>query len=267
MPGPARKKVSRSLACLEENRKLLSFWTVTLTDQDLDGIALAGSLDLFQDRLRKELLRQLRLHGLPQTVVGVVELQPKRSARDGRPAPHFHVVFQGKRRRDKTWRLSTEVLDRVILSALGSAFQTVTQAGNRGNVQGVRKSVRAYLAKYLTKGSSAVSRYRGYWAQRLIPRQWWFMTRELLALVLRHITPILTGFVRFVHEQRAHLEEAGFCRVRKLDLQDPRAPATWEANFLSPWHLSQLLVVWCEEEWQDHWEKEQRIARGCPDLV
>jgi hypothetical protein len=261
MPPEARKKISRSLAALEENRRLLAFWTVTFNGADLDAIALAGSLEVFQDRLRKELLRQLKRHGLPPTVVGVVEIQGERSAREGRPAPHFHVVFQGRRRRDKVWRLSKVVLDGVIVSALGSAGVVAESAGNRGNVQGVKKSVRAYLSKYLTKGSSSVSGFRGFWAERLIPRQWWFMSNELLALVRRHVTPIDGGFVRWVHENRTDLEEAGFLRIRKLHLDDPRAPTTWEVNFLSPVHLAELLVVWDEEQWQDQWEREQRLSK------
>jgi hypothetical protein len=259
MPSQARKSVSRGLAVLEENRRLLAFWTVTLTGDDLDAIALAGSLEVFQDRLRKELLRQLKRHGLPPTVVGVVELQGSRSKREGRPAPHFHVVFQGRRRRDKTWRLSKVVLDRVIVSALRSAGVAAETGGNRGNVQGVKKSVRAYLAKYLTKGSSDVGGFHGFWAHRLIPRQWWFMTGELLALVRRHCTRIDAGFIRFVHEERADLEVAGLLRVRKLDLQDPRARATWEVDWISCRHLAQVLAVWDEEKWQDEFEQRQRL--------
>ncbi|MFN9908511.1 MAG: hypothetical protein ACK56F_20675, partial [bacterium] len=53
-----------------------------------------------------------------------------------------------------------------------------------GNVQQVRKSVRAYLAKYMTKGGNDTAPHVGGKWEGLLPRQWWFWTRPLRAWVL-----------------------------------------------------------------------------------
>lgn len=268
LPAAGRKAVSRALALLEEKRALLSFWTVSLPRDALSGLAQADAWPLFQDRVRKELVRLLRKRGLPALLVGVAELQPKRSRAEGRPCPHLHLVFQGRRSRGTGWVLSPADLDEVIRAALATAGVQAPDGTDArewlktaGNVQQVKKSVRAYLAKYMTKGSGDTRRWVGTQAEALIPRQWWLWTKEMRALVLEHVFRIAFGFLLFVHENRVAIEEAGLARFRILALDDPRTPTTFEVNWLSCDRLAHLVYCWQTEEWDKEWHGRYRLSQ------
>jgi hypothetical protein len=261
LPSAGRRQVWRSLALLEDMRPLLSFWTVTLPPEALEPLAAADAVATFQDRLRKELERQLRGAGLVPLVVGVVEIQCKRSGREGRPVPHWHVVYQGRRDRSAQWALSREVLDGVIAAALETAGVHGADLRAAGNVQGVKKSVRAYLSKYMTKGSGDVAPWVGGPFEALLPRQWWFWTRPLRSWVLQHVLPLAFELLAWVHENREPLEARGLARFRLLPLSDPRAPATWEVNWLSCAHVAQLVHLWQLDAWDAEWERSQRLQQ------
>lgn len=258
MPGPGRKNVWRALALLEEMRPLLSFWTISLPSESLNDLARLGTLPAFQDRLRRELSRLLRGAGLPDLVVGVAELQPKRSRAEGRPCPHWHVVFQGRRDRQSPWALSREQLDGVIAAALATAGVPVPDLRCAGNVQQVKKSVRAYLSKYMTKGSGDCAQWVGGDHEALIPHQWWFWTKRLRAWVLEHVFPIAFQFLAWVHEHREQLKAMGMARFRVLELSDPRAPTTYEVDWVDPVHLGQLIAIWQSDQWDSEWFRSAR---------
>lgn len=265
MPSPGRKNVWRALALLEEMRPLLSFWTITLPSEALSALSQAGNLPVFQDRVRKELARLLLIAGLPDLVVGVAELQPGRSRAEGRPCPHWHIVFQGRKYRGADWALNPEQLDGVIAAALATAGVHGLDLTKAGNVQAVRKSVRAYLSKYMTKGSGDCAQWVGTEHEALIPRQWWFWTRRLRAWVLEHILPLAFPFLAWVHENREAIAAQGLARFRVLDLPDPRAPMTFEINWLNCESVAQLAYLWQLDSWDTEWHRQSRIsAHGCP---
>jgi hypothetical protein len=261
LPSAGRRQVWRSLALLEDLRPLLSFWTVTLPPEALEPLAADDAVAVFQDRLRKELERQLRLAGLVPMVVGVVEIQTKRAGREGRPVPHWHVVFQGRRDRSAPWALSRQTLDGVIAAALETAGVFGADLRAAGNVQQVRKSVRAYLSKYMTKGSGDTAPWVGGPWEALLPRQWWFWTRALRSWVLEHVLPMAFEFLAWIHEHREPIEAQGLARYRLLPLSDPRAPATWEVNWLSCEHVAQLVYLWQLDSWDAEWERSQRLSQ------
>jgi len=170
------------------------------------------------------------------------------------------LVFKGRNRRGEQWRLTKEALDLVIEAALRSAGARSFRAGNCGNVQPVKKSVRAYLSKYMTKGSGEVSRWKGNRAESLIPRQWWLMSAVLRFRVLQYITPVLAGFIIWAHQNRADLEGLGLARFRVLPLQDPRAPATWEINWLTLEKLAEVIYLWQTDQWEHEWQGNHRVS-------
>jgi hypothetical protein len=131
-----------------------------------------------------------------------------------------------------------------------------------GNVQQVKKSVRAYLSKYMTKGSGDTARWVGTDAETLLPRQWWFWSRPLREFVLAHVFPIAFGFLRWVHEHRRDIEEAGLARFRILPLSDERAPLTYEISWLRCSFVAELIAVWQEDEWDEEWRRNHRLRAG-----
>ena len=266
LPAAGRRQVWRALALLEEMRPLLSFWTVSLPTAALHALNERDTWALFQDRVRQELARKLRAGGLPDLVVGVVELQPRRSRATGIPCPHLHVVFQGRKSRGSHWALSPADLDGVISAALATAGVALP-AGidgeaflkSAGNVQQVRKSVQAYLSKYMTKGGNDTAPHVGGSAENLLPRQWWFWTRTLRCWVLEHVFPMAFPFLCWVHARREELQELGLIRLRVLDLPDPRAPLTYEVNWLSTNHLAEVIGAWQDDQWDADWHRNYRL--------
>jgi len=268
LPAAGRKQISRALALLEDQRRLLSFWTVTLPTAALLDLRRLGTWPQFQDRVRKELSRKLQAAGLLDLVVGVVELQPKRSHASGLPCPHLHVVFQGRRSTGSGWALSPSDLDAVILAALTTAGVPVPVGiegeaflKSAGNVQQVKRSVRAYLSKYMTKGSGDTARWVGGAGQALIPRQWWFWTRPLRQWVLDHVLPLGYEFVAWVHEYRKELEALGLLRFRLLPLSDPAAPLTYEVSWLRCDLLAQVVYLWQTDVWDEEWHRSYRVSQ------
>lgn len=259
LPAAGRKQVWRALALLEEMRPLLSFWTVSLPTESLIALCQADTLPAFQDRLRQELSRLLRRKGLPDLVVGVAELQPARSHASGFPCPHWHVVFQGRKDRRSRWALSRAELDGVIAAALATAGVRAPDLRSAGNVQQVKRSVRAYLSKYMTKGSGDCARWKGGAHENLIPRQWWFWTRPLRAWVLEHVLPIAFPFLAWVHEHREQLQNRELARFRVLELSDPRAPTTYEVSWLSCELLAQVVYLWQLDSWDADWWRSFRL--------
>lgn len=259
LPPAGRKQVWRALALLEEMRPLLSFWTISLPSEALSELGRLGTLPAFQDRVRRELSRRLIGAGLPALVVGVAELQPKRSRVEGRPCPHWHIVFQGRKDRRSPWALSRELLDGVIAAALASAGVPLRDLRSAGNVQQVKRSVRAYLSKYMTKGSGDCQAYVGGEHEGLIPHQWWFWSRPLRSWVLAHVFPLAFPFLCWVHEHREALQERGLIACRQLDLPDPRAPVTLEISWITCDLFAQVVFLWQTAAWDDEWHRNHRL--------
>jgi len=265
-PAAGRRNVWRALSLLEEERRLLSFWTVSLPPEALDQLQQSGRWPEFQDRIRKELVRQLHLAGMVPQVVGVVELQPKRGRREGRPCPHLHIVFRGRRHPWKPWVLAGSALDRIIAVSLATSgvfppdgMDPAEWLQTAGNVQEVKKSVRAYLACYLTKEQGTPGLYTGTRHETLLPHQWWFWSAPLRALVARHTFRIAFPFLFWVHRYRAELLQRRMIGHRQLDIPDPRAPRTWEVDWLSPEHLAAVVTAWQTDEWDAEWHRSASV--------
>lgn len=271
MPSAARRQIWRALALLEEMKRSLSFWTVTLPDEAISELHRRGTLAAFQDRLRKELTRRLKVQGMCPLVLGVAELQPQRTRAQGRPAPHWHVVFLNKRQPHCDWVLTPADLDGVIDAALQTAGIRGANLASAGGVESIRKSVKAYLAKYMSKGSTDTERWIGHTYENLIPHQWWFWTMELRAWVLEHVLPVAFPFLAWVHARREQLQRLELLSWRVVPLADPAAPLTVEINWLSCGKLARLVALWHEdledERLLAQWEAGRLLrewAQGAP---
>jgi hypothetical protein len=262
LTGNGRRQIWRALSLLEELRGMLSFWTITLPDEALQQLQELDALPVFQDRLRKELVRLLELRGLVPLVVAVVELQPERTAAQGRPAPHWHVVFQGSRRRWRGWVMRPADLDRIIAAALESAGVIGCDLRAAGQVEPVKRSVRAYMAGYMTKKQVNPAPHVGGPWEGLLPRQWWFWSRAMRLEVLRHILPMAFEFLWWCHRHREGIQARELAQFRVLELPDPRAPVTYEVDWGSCEQLAQLVTIWQLDAWDAQWSRTQRL-RTC----
>jgi hypothetical protein len=112
----------------------------------------------------------------------------------------------------------------------------------------------------MTKGSGDCARWVGSSHENLIPHQWWFWTRRLRGWVLEHVFPIAFPFLAWVHLHRQELEELGLARWRLLDLPDPRAPLTYEINWLECANVGQIVYLWQTDSWDAEWLRQSRLS-------
>lgn len=245
LTSPGRHCVSSALVLLEAMRALLSFWTVTLPTAALLQINERDCWPRFVDRLGQRLRRVLLKRLGVDLCVGVVELQPKRTKREGMPCPHLHFVFQGRRHRLGAWAVSKNELDGIIQGALADVGIHISDLSAAGNVQQVKRSVRAYLSKYMTKGSSDAEVWMGGLYQGLIPRQWWLWSQECRELVESCTTQLPTGFLAWVWRQREQLLQQGRFYLQQCKVPS-EAPATYRIFWNSVANLAAVMAQWHE---------------------
>jgi hypothetical protein len=85
---------------------------------------------------------------------------------------------------------------------------------------------------------------------------------ELRGWVLEHVFPIAFEFLAWVHCYRKELEERGFARFRILPLSDPKAPLTFEVNWLRCEFLAQVVGMWQLDQWDEQWFGEYRLSQS-----
>ena len=258
----ARQSIHRACAALEDQRRRLAFWTVTLSPGQLDWLEAHDSWPAFQSAIRHRLVRALRRRGLRPLVVGVVELHPERSAKEGRPCPHLHVVFVGRQHGWGRWVLSTTDLDLIICKALVAAqcFDLGVEAA--GNVQPVKRSVGAYLSHYMKKGSGPPPVCgRGF---QLCPRQWFFQSRPMLGMVRALTVRLPLPFVAFCHDRWPVLVERGWGSWQQVAIPDPRAPAVYSILWESAAAVGLAIAWWQESLWEADWWLNHKLLYERP---
>jgi hypothetical protein len=240
LTATGRRRLTAGCCLLEERRRLLSFWTITLPDEVMAQLLELDSWPRFQNAIRHRLVRRLEQRGLEPLVLAVAELHPGRSLAAGQALPHLHVLFQGKARGASSWALHTAELDALIVVALEAAGVSVDSLPSAGNVQAIRKSVRRYLSKYVSK-SSHVFEGVGCLAMigdpRLCPRQWWFMSRSLLAMIEAATRCLPAEFLAWMIDRSNPGWKGAPYVVQRVPIPDPTAPTVWTVTFRSPWAL------------------------------
>lgn len=132
---------------------------------------------------RLHLRRILKRNKLPCELVTVTEVQGKRYERTGIPVLHIHSVFVGVTGVGK-FAVSTEVHDYIWKCAIRSVIGDFPlRVDSACNLQRVRKSASGYMAKYITKGCTAVKAIASGEHANWLPKQWWNCTRSLVARV------------------------------------------------------------------------------------
>lgn len=162
-------------------------------------------------KFNQELQRELNRVGAPTHVIGVTEIQTKRSDAIGYIVPHLHFVYvswdgvtkvkQGFGENAKmlpafyiTHARMKEIFDRVCVNEIAKMTETPineVKINNRVNLQAVRKSAEGYLGKYMSKGAKDVKQYLDANPNRNdIPSHWWHCSKELRQIVKGLIQPV-----------------------------------------------------------------------------
>lgn len=131
-------------------------------------------------RFYQKIKRQLAKLSQPFIYVSVTEIQEKRYRDTGIPVPHLHFVYLCRGIVDKRYWLYVCQIHRAwneaILEGISFAGYPFGKhpdiATGSVHAKRVKKSVSAYLGKYMTKGSKVIASMQkdGYTE---FPRQWW----------------------------------------------------------------------------------------------
>lgn len=180
------RRCIRNAAFLMEERygkANLSFWTLTLPTLSPEDWRTV--LEKWSEVLRYlfiYLRRLLQGAGLPDFIMYVVELQPKRTERDGVPALHLHGLFLGRLPGERQWKIKPtdlrEIWRRSLNSVCGLSLSS-WQMRSTENIQQVKLNAGAYLAKYMSKGSGVTDSLLASWnLARLVP-SWWGLSSSM----------------------------------------------------------------------------------------
>ena len=203
------KQIRWSCKLLEDRKRFLAMWTVTLTDDDYLALSVSGKWPNFQRRVIDLLTRYLKAHGDEAAVIACVEVGAHRLKRTGRPDPHIHLVTSGygRRREDGQWLLNPHAMDELVAKACQYAGLPSRERAAASNISGVRHSVSKYMSKYMTKQLPVKPEELPQEWANLIPRQWWSQSEACKALVEGVVFKLSPAFAAFVVRKQILLEQ------------------------------------------------------------
>lgn len=221
-------------------RRCLSFGTVTLPsmtdEQDLEVTQKWGEIIR---RFNQSVGRKLHEKGLPRWIVGACENQPSRSSREKQSCLHFHFVFAARFPKSD-WRVTHSEIREAWRSAVLSVVSSLSDSDFSAceHVVGIRKSVTAYIAKYLTKGSGIVGNVADL-PNRRFPNSWYSCSLSLRSIVNRSTR---TG--EFIGAFLSRLHEESWLYLKRVEItaaDGHKVTVGWSGQLKPGW--SQLLDV------------------------
>ena len=209
------KRMVKSVATLVQKRftaARTTFCTISMPKLPAD---LRRELARCWPEMLRQLLqwisRRLEKRGLPPVVVSVSEIQPKRLKGYGEAYLHLHLVWGNHWAKAGNWALDAREIRSWVERFLSKRGIWIDGCWARVNVQPVKKSAAAYLAKYMSKGSDDIAAMAADLGWDSIPSQWWNMTKaardwvkdelaqgdDVGSLLLASVDAIFSGVVPF----------------------------------------------------------------------
>ena len=168
-------------------RSSLSFVTPTCPTLSEEGQrAVNSNWGPIYDDFILEINRKLKTQRLDGFTLAGHEVQPKRWAMTGVVGMHTHLVFPNKARGSKKWIVTIpEIRAAWVRSLAKYAPEVKAIPWVQVKVIEVKKSLRHYLAKYMSKGSQVTQSVIDAGKADQLPYQWWAQGRRLKRLVDR----------------------------------------------------------------------------------
>ncbi len=164
------------------HRKTLGTITLPPMSPEARAEVVAAWPDLTRELLRW-LTRKLQRQGLPQVIVSVTEIQPRRLAGSGGAYLHWHLLWLNAPGRKGNWAVSPCEVRAWLEGLLRRHSSSYTGGHVNVNTKPVEGTVAAYLAKYMSKGKQAVAEAVKDWGEGNCPRTWWNMTKPARDMV------------------------------------------------------------------------------------
>jgi hypothetical protein len=156
-------------------------WTLTVPPLGRRARAeLARNWGRLTNRLLQWLSRELRRKGRVPAVIGVVEIQTARLEKTRQGYLHLHLICPGHANNGGRFAVDADSLRAWWKEAIERYSGTVLHVSPRVQVEPVRKSVEAYMGKYLSKGSTGeLEAFIEDLGEESVPGQWWFASSVL----------------------------------------------------------------------------------------
>lgn len=127
--------------------------------------------------------RRLKRLGLPEAIVSVCEIQPKRLAESGEAVLHLHQLWLNVPAKSGHWSFSPNVIRSYLSRLLMRTCPSYTWGFINVDTRPVEGNAAAYLAKYMSKGRQALAEALEDWGEDNHPRTWWNMNKPTRDMV------------------------------------------------------------------------------------
>ena len=186
MTSHGRRMVRNGCFELEERfgRGRCGFGTFTLPTLNLmDYAAVCQQWPAIVKVFIQRLKRRLTARGIKPYIVYVTEFQTERYEKEKRAYPHLHICYPARPERNYNWYLPASELRNIWKQVIESRCLSAYDFDASVDCVVVKKSVGAYLAKYLSKGAGDIARFVEAGLPLGCIGHWWGVTGELRAQI------------------------------------------------------------------------------------
>ena len=194
----------------------------TLTVPDLPGDArkeLAGQWGEVVRQSIQWLSRQLTKSGGAPLILSCSEIQPSRLENGGGAYLHLHLVWVNPSRRRGVWGVAAEDLRAWWTKLLRRVTDTPSMQVANIDLQVAKGDISRELSKYLSKGSSVLTKAAADLGIENMPRTWWNLSKPLRDLIKSAIIQGLevgTLMLEWIQYDRGLGEQGIFQWIREI---------------------------------------------------
>lgn len=196
------------------------FGTLTLPDlTDEDYINVCKHWGEIVNRFSKWAQRRLKARGVKKYIVYVTEFQEKRYVKTRKAYPHLHLCYPARPERNYRWYLPASDIRRAWQRVVESHCVQHYNFGASVDCVVVKKSLGAYLSKYLSKGAGDIPRYLASGLPVECLGHWWGNSGELRKAIKAE-TRSSPAIARHIWENATELAAAGgikWCRYITIE--------------------------------------------------
>ena len=160
------------------HRKTLGTITLPGMSQEARQEVVSAWPELVRQLLQWQ-CRKLRRQGLPEAVVSVSEIQPKRLAESGQACLHLHQLWLNVPAESGHWSFDPNEVRAYVDKLLRRVSPSYAGGFVNVDTRPVDGTVAAYLAKYMSKGKQQVEEALEDWGEDNCPRTWWNMSKPM----------------------------------------------------------------------------------------
>lgn len=176
------RKVVRSVGALIDRNyphHRVTFCTITMPTlpQEL-RVVLAQEWPKLVNELLKWITRRLVKRCLPEVIVAVTEIQPKRLEEYGEGYLHLHLLWLNEPAKAGHWAVDVLALRSWVSDWLIRRGLWERDSHCNVDVRSVKGEKSRYLAKYASKGSAEIEAFASDCGWDAVPSQWWNCTHK-----------------------------------------------------------------------------------------